>query len=208
MRVIVKIMCVFIFLISANQSIQAQVRKIVIDKNKTKQDSLKKIVDTRAAALRADLDSLKNTKTSLKRLQKERLGRLYALYTKEKQNASAYLQPKKITFNQAEINLSQQIGNRIGDFPIQVPPTQTRLNVQIKADVMGIPIIVDGFWTSAQTDIRQPMNRLSINIDWQTYQIQLQKHFTQKINEVRNQINTDDLQKLEQLEKFKQVSIQ
>ncbi|TAE68811.1 MAG: hypothetical protein EAZ85_13825, partial [Bacteroidetes bacterium] len=58
--------------------------------------------------------------------------------------------------------------------------------------------------TSAQTDIRQPMNRLSVNIDWLAYQTQLQKHFAQKINEVKNQINTDDLQKLEQLEKLQQ----
>ncbi|TAG87756.1 MAG: hypothetical protein EAZ20_09955 [Bacteroidetes bacterium] len=43
-----------------------------------------------------------------------------------------------------------------------------------------------------------------MNIDWLAYQTQLQKHFAQKINEVKNQINTDDLQKLEQLEKLKQ----
>ncbi|TAE74142.1 MAG: hypothetical protein EAZ85_05145, partial [Bacteroidetes bacterium] len=100
--------------------------------------------------------------------------------------------------------LSQQIGNRIGDFPIQIPPTQTRFSLRVKADFLGIPIVIDQFWTSAQTDIRQPMNRLSVNIDWLAYQTQLQKHFAQKINEVKNQINTDDLQKLEQLEKLQQ----
>ncbi|TAH27961.1 MAG: hypothetical protein EAZ06_11810, partial [Cytophagales bacterium] len=111
---------------------------------------------------------------------------------------------KKITFRQAEVLFSQQIGNRIGDFPIQVPPTQTRFSLRVKADLLGIPIVIDQFWTSAQTDIRQPMNRFSINVDWQAYQEALQKHFAQKINEVKNQINTDDLQKLEQLEKLQQ----
>ncbi|TAH31212.1 MAG: hypothetical protein EAZ06_00805 [Cytophagales bacterium] len=64
--------------------------------------------------------------------------------------------------------------------------------------------MIDQFWTSAQTDIRQPMNRFSINVDWQAYQETLQKHFAQKINEVKNQINTDDLQKLEELAKLEQ----
>ncbi|TAG03732.1 MAG: hypothetical protein EAZ44_05700, partial [Cytophagia bacterium] len=86
----------------------------------------------------------------------------------------------------------------------QIPPTQTRFSLRVKADLLGIPIVIDQFWTSAQTNIRQPMNRLSVNIDWLAYQTQLQKHFAQKINEVKNQINTDDLQKLEQLEKLQQ----
>ncbi|TAE71428.1 MAG: hypothetical protein EAZ85_10825, partial [Bacteroidetes bacterium] len=165
---------------------------------------IQKAVFARGLALRTALDSLKNTNLSTKRLQKERLGRLYALYTQEKQNAKSLIKTKKIVFKEADIVLSQQIGNRIGDFPIQIPPTQTRFSLRVKADLLGIPIVIDQFWTSAQTDIRQPMNRLSVNIDWLAYQTQLQKHFAQKINEVKNQINTDDLQKLEQLEKLKQ----
>ncbi|TAH27908.1 MAG: hypothetical protein EAZ06_12045 [Cytophagales bacterium] len=60
MRLFVKIIYLFIFLMGISLCLEAQVRKIIVDKNKAKKDSIQKIFLGRSLALKSSLDSLKN----------------------------------------------------------------------------------------------------------------------------------------------------
>ncbi len=183
-----------------------QVRQITQRTSQQKKlDSLQKSKEILSKKIHIDLDSLQKTSLSFKQKKNERLGRLYQLYASNTQEIKNIFQKPRFLIRSTDIQLHQQIGNRIGEYPIQIPPTQTRIQAQIKLDVFNVPIIIEQFWSSAQTDIRQPMNRLSVQVDWQSYQERLQKHLSQKIHEVKKLMWSDDLQKLEKLSQLENL---
>lgn len=127
--------------------------------------------------------------------------------------------PPLVKFTTGQASLTQQFAERTGAYPVASPPTFTRFTFNGGASVLGIPLRVDALYSTEQSyhgstlsgdvsrsNLRQPMNWISVSFDTRQLQQMLNNRINGKIAELEKLSQNDGLKDLEKLYKLESLS--
>ncbi|EAY25762.1 AAA family ATPase [Microscilla marina] len=137
-------------------------------------------------------------------LQK-RFAILKNIYGESKQEVTGFRLPPLLKFNGLQANLEQHTAQRQGNYPLGIPGDFTRFQVNGGVSVLGIPLKVQGLFTTEQSELRQPMNQFSVGLDIATLQRQLQQRIDARLRKLQQVYNVQEYQQLDKLYKFEQI---
>ena len=132
---------------------------------------------------------------------------VHLLDTLKEQRVSDWLPELPIDSSSTEltglrVTLSKGLSRRKGDYPGEEPGNFTRIRLQGKGALLGLPVTSRGFISNEQSPWRPPMNGVSLGLDVPGLHKEVTQALNQKIHELEKLIDPTSLEKLGDLDEL------
>lgn len=213
-RVLIVTTTIFFYLLLGFEELKAQLRQTpILSQLKNPLDTTQEQNKARIALLTSRLDTLNPWDDYAQKFSdrlKERFRLFNQIYTSNKKPIEDLQKVPWFELSQAEVNFSQQVAQRQGNIPTNLPRNFARLDVNSQASLWSIPLKVQGLLTTEQTAGRQAMNRFRISLDVRQYQKKIQKRLDQQIRDIEKNLEIEedfpDLEKLYDFQAIKKMN--
>ncbi len=209
-RLLVYLCCVL------SQACIGQIHVVSEQFKNTKQniDSLKSMQKQKLVALREALDSLnalnisKHFQKKIEVEKKKRFELFTQLYKEEMTQLGKIKKTPRWEMNSLVANLTQQLGDRQGNYPTDIPVHYRQWDVNLSASVVGIPLRVSGIWSNVQTTYLQPVNQFSVSLDIASVHKRIENRMNERIQMLKKMFDPAELYKLDKLTQLENLYTQ
>lgn len=136
---------------------------------------------------------------------KERFGILEGIYDQSKQEAKGFRLPSLLKFNGLQAEAMRQVAQRQGNYPLGIPQNFSRFQFNGGVSILGVPLKVQGLFTTEQSELRQPMNQFSVGLDLASVKRQLEQRVNARLQQLKKTYDLSPYQRLDKLYKFEQL---